>query len=147
MTEIIQPPAEACIDEFVDYFNARDLEGLDELLSRDASSTFLRASDAGEMIQGLGEILLAYPGIVLTRGELDDEPVAVAWVPGENHDYSRMGFFAFSVVDEDEELIEHLEYSDEFDEGRLLAEEPEPAEIAEWEDWGEWDRMEDGDED
>ena len=130
---------EANLDEFVDFFNAGDLEGLRELIDDEASAPFFGGTGGDAIVAGAGDIRLRYPGIVATRGELDDEPVVVAWVPGQERSYSRMGFFRFSFTDGDEPLIEHIGYSDEPDEGRLLAEEPDPADIPEGFDWHEWE--------
>jgi hypothetical protein len=140
---------EATLDEFVDYFNARDLEAVRELLDEDCSAPFFGGNGHESIMQGMGELVLGYPGIVATRGELGDEPVVVAWIPGEQRVYQRMGYFRFTFSDEpagddsevvDGELrIEHIDYSDEIDDGSLLAEEPDPEDMAEWESWQEWE--------
>jgi len=140
---------EASLDEFVDYFNARDLEAVRELLDEDCSAPFFGGNGHESIMQGMGELVLGYPGIVATRGELGDEPVVVAWIPGEQRVYQRMGYFRFTFTDEptgddaevvDGELrIEHIDYSDEIDDGSLLAEEPDPEDMAEWESWQEWE--------
>ena len=132
---------EAVLDELVDFFNARDLEGIRELLDAEVSAPFFGGTGEDVIMQGMGELVLAYPGIVSTRGELGEEPVVVAWIPGEKHDYRRMGYFRFTFGDADEngdELIEHIDYSDEIDDGTLLAEQPDPADMAEGEDWQAW---------
>ncbi|MBT8166238.1 MAG: hypothetical protein HKO63_01750 [Acidimicrobiia bacterium] len=141
---------EANLDEFVDFFNARDLEAVRELLDAEVSAPFFGGNEAETVMQGIGELILAYPGIVVTRGELGDEPVVVAWIPGQQRVYRRMGYFRFTFIDDGEngddpgavdgELkIEHIDYSDEIDDGSLLVEEPDPADMAEWESWQEWD--------
>lgn len=141
---------EASLDEFVDFFNARDLEGLSELLDDGVSAPFFGGNDAETVMQGVGELILGYPGIIVTRGELGDEPVVVAWIPGQERVYRRMGYFRFTFTEDGEaaedpsvvdgELrIEHIDYSDEIDDGSLLVEEPDPADMAEWESWQEWE--------
>ncbi len=141
---------EASLDEFVDYFNARDLEALRELLDSDVSAPFFGGTGHEVVMQGVGELVLGYPGIVATRGELGEEPVVVAWIPGEQRVYRRMGYFRFTFTEEDEGVedpsvvdgelkIEHIDYSDEIDDGSLLVEEPDPADMAEWESWQEWE--------
>ena len=132
---------EAVLDELVDFFNARDLEGIRELLDTEISAPFFGGPGADVTMQGIGELVLAYPGIVSTRGELGEEPVVVAWIPGETHTYSRMGYFRFTFTDVDEngdKLVEHIDYSDEVADGTLLAEQPDPADMAEGEDWQTW---------
>jgi hypothetical protein len=141
---------EANLDEFVDFFNARDLEAIRDLLDDDVSAPFFGGNGHEVVMQGIGELVLGYPGIVTTRGELGDEPVVVAWIPGEQRVYQRMGYFRFTFTEDGEgaedpsvvdgELrIEHIDYSDEIDDGTLLAEEPDPADMAEWESWQEWE--------
>ena len=138
---------EASLDEFVDFFNARDLEAVRDLLDDEVSAPFFGGVGSESVMQGVGELVLGYPGIVATRGELGDEPVVVAWIPGEEREYRRMGYFRFTFADEvvepdvvDGELkIEHIDYSDEIDDGSLLAEEPDPSDMAEWESWREWE--------
>lgn len=135
---------EATLDELVDYFNARDLDGLAELLDAEVSAPFFGGTGRDIVMQGLGELVLGFPGIIATRGELGDEPVVVAWIPGEHRSYQRTGYFRFTfldgdVVDDGEMFVEHIDYSDEIDDGSLLVEEPDPADLAEWESWDEWE--------
>lgn len=131
--------AEACIDEFIDYFNARDLDGISELFDEDVTSGFLGASGPQGLVQALADMLMQQPALVLTRGELGLEPVAVAWIPN-GAEYSRMGFLAFTLnqASDGSAIIEHLEHSQDEEPG-LLAEQPDAGEMAEWEDWAEWD--------
>ncbi len=141
---------EANLDEFVDYFNARDLEAISELLDPEVSAPFFGGNGEESVMQGVGELVLAYPGIVTTRGELGDEPVVVAWIPGQQRVYQRMGYFRFTFTEEGEGVedpsvidgelkIEHIDYSDEIDDGSLLVEEPDPSDMAESESWQEWE--------
>ena len=81
---------EANLDEFVDYFNARDLEAIRELLDGEVSAPFFGGNGHDSVMQGVGELVLGYPGIVVTRGELGEEPVVVAWIPGEQRVYRRL---------------------------------------------------------
>ena len=132
---------EAVLDELVDFFNARDLIGIRELLDGEVSAPFFGGTGVDLTMQGMGELVLAYPGIVSTRGELGEEPVIVVWIPGQTRVYRRMGYFRFTFTDEDEngdQLVEHIDYSDEIDDGTLLAEQPDPADMAEGEDWQAW---------
>ena len=141
---------EATLDEFVDFFNARDLEAVRELLDDEVSAPFFGGNGHESVMQGMGELVLGYPGIVVTRGELGEEPVAVAWIPGEERVYRRMGYFRFTFTEEGEGAedptlvdgevsIEHIDYSDEIDDGNLLVEEPDPEDMAEWESWQDWE--------
>ena len=66
------------------------------------SAPFFGGNDAETVMQGIGELILGYPGIVATRGELGDEPVVVAWIPGEERVYRRMGYFRFTFTEDGE---------------------------------------------
>jgi hypothetical protein len=119
---------ENAVVEFVDVFNARDMESLTELLARHAVCTFLAAHSAAAIIDGVEDLILLQPDLVLTRGELDDEPLAGAWLLDADADRYRLtGVFTFSVDD------------DEAADGDLLLEEPEASERPEWEDWSAQD--------
>ncbi|MDP8957885.1 MAG: hypothetical protein M3N51_01500 [Actinomycetota bacterium] len=142
-SEIPDAGAENVLQAFIDYFNARDLEGVTELLSEEVSSDFFDASTSEDMLEGMSDFLLRHPTVVLTRGELGQEPVVVAWAADlEDEEYHSLGYFTFTFTDgEDGASIDHISYVDRPDDtGELLAEQPEPDEIAEWEDWNDWDR-------
>jgi hypothetical protein len=132
---------ESTLDEFVDYLNARDLDGIAELLHPEVTFDTAGGSGSQAVADSLGELVLRNPGVVFTRGELGTEPVVVAWSPAGDHDYAPMGSFSFTFLDEDgEALVEHIGYDDgPPDEDRLLAEEPDPADMPEGMDWEEWD--------
>ncbi len=135
---------ENAIDELVDYFNARDFEALAELLAPDVTSDFLDLAGRAGITENLAELAIRNPGLVLTRGELGTEPVAVAWTPGEVHDYRMLGFLTFTFSEEAEALIDHLQYDDRpEDADELLAEEPDPDDMAEGGEWQEWEAGED----
>jgi hypothetical protein len=136
----VDPAGENAVDELVDYFNARDFESVGALLDPDVSSAWLEVSGRDGMVVALTEVALRNPGLVLTRGELGDEPVAVAWVPGEEHGYQRMGYLTFSYSDGDADApIEHIDYDDSAPPAELLAEEPDPDDMAEGTEWREWE--------
>ena len=97
---------EASLDEMVDYFNARDLEPIRELLDSRITAPFFGGNGPDAVMQGIGELVLAYPGIVATRGELGDEPVMVAWIPGQARVYRRMGYFRFTFTEDGENTDE-----------------------------------------
>ena len=144
----IDPAGENVVDEFVDYFNARDLDSLAELLAEDVTADFLDLGGREGVIEGIADLSIRNPGLLLTRGELGEEPVVVAWTPGENHDYRRLGFFCFTFTDDADALVEHIEYDDSpSDSEAVLAEEPDPVDMPEGLDWQEWDSGDARDED
>jgi hypothetical protein len=139
---VADPLAENTLEAFIDYFNARDLEGFRELLSDDVSSDFLGGSGIDTVLEGIGDLFMRQPTVLATRGDLGEEPVVVTWVAdGESDEYRMLGYLDFSFHRRDEQdVIEHITLVDRPDDsGELLAEEPDPDEIAEWEDWSEWD--------
>lgn len=130
---------ENVIDELVDYFNARDFEGFGELLAEDVTSDFLDLAGRAGLTESLTDLAIRNPGLVLTRGELGNEPVAVAWTPGEEHAYRMIGFLSFTFTDDTDVLVDHVQYDDRpGDSDDLLAEEPDPDDIQEGGEWNEW---------
>ncbi len=141
----VDPGGENALDELVDYFNARDFDSVGTLFDADVSFPWLEVTGRDGTVSALVDLTLRNPGLVLTRGELGQEPVLVAWVPGEVHKYRRMGFFTAAYSDGDgETLIEHLEYDDSAESvAELLVEEPDADDMAEGTEWREWETGED----
>ncbi len=137
----VDPAGENAIDELVDYFNARDFESVGALLDPGVSSAWLEVTGRDAVAAALMDLALRNPGVVLTRGELGQEPVAVAWVPGEEHGYRRMGYLTFAYADGDGDApIEHIDYDDGTSPpAGLLAEEPDPDDMPEGTEWREWE--------
>lgn len=123
-------------DEFVDAFNARDLDAALAIVAEDVEAPDVRD---GEGAQALGEELEAIwersPGAILTRAFVDDSPCAVAWLPDEDGCWSRAALVCF---DADGGLLTLVELPDDADAlDRAVAEEPTGDELAEWTDWFE----------
>ncbi len=123
-------------DEFVDLFNARDLDGIAEMVTTDVASDLLDGDGADSVIEGLAGLLRRYPQLVATRGEDGNQPIVALWIPNEQDQYSLMGYFELSTEDE---LIDRITYVDTPGRSDLLLEEPDLDEMSEWEDWREWD--------
>ena len=127
------PVAESTLVEFVERFNARDVDGLEELLADDAEADLLSARGRDDLVEGLMELWERYPSLLLTRGEVDDEPVAAAWVADtEREDFDLVGVLRFEWDDG----ADHVARIDlvEAPEGAVL-ERPDPSELPEWADW------------
>jgi hypothetical protein len=122
---------------YVETFNARDWEGVSDLLAEDVTSEFFGASKAEELIDGMTDLILRYPTLVVTRGDLGRDPIAAAWLlDQELNRYGLVGYFRFELDDSDEPLIENLEYIMEIpDTPNAVLEPPEVSDIAEWDDW------------
>lgn len=130
---------DSALVEFVDLFNARDFDDLAEMLADEIEADFLGEDSSQGVVDGLNDLLLRYPSLVLTRGDLDQEPIAVAWVfdPDDNR-YDTMGYFVL-VLDESD-LVNGLEYFDELpDSEDLVVEEPEDVDLPEWDEWSSYD--------
>ena len=127
--------AENISDEFVDLFNARDLDSIADLVTADLTSDLFDGVGAESAVHGLAGLLRRYPQLMATRGEDGDLPVVALWVPDEQDRYRAMGYLELSTVGE---LIDRITYVDT-PSGDLLVEEPDPDELAQWQDWREFD--------
>ena len=76
----VDPAGENALDELVDYFNARDFDAVASLLDADVSFPWLEVAGRDGTVTALADLSLRNPGLVFTRGELEEEPVVVAWV-------------------------------------------------------------------
>jgi len=132
-------PAHAAIenasDEFVDLFNARDLDGLADLVTADVTSDLFDGEGVESAVEGLAGLLRRYPQVVATRGEDGNQPIVALWVPDEQGSYGLMGYLELST---EGELVDRITYVDTPG-SDLLVEEPDADEMDEWQDWGEWD--------
>ena len=122
-------------DEFVELFNARDLDTIAELVTSEVTSDLFDGSGVDSAVHGLAGLLRRYPQLIATRGEDENRPIVALWVPDEQERYRLMGYLEFGT---DEELIDRISYVDTPG-SDLLVEEPDENELAEWQDWREWD--------
>lgn len=131
------PGLDATVDAFVELITARDLDGLCELLAPEVEAPFLDESSPAGVCEGLGDLLLRYPDLIVTRGDLGPQPIAAAWLFDQDQQrYDLMGYFDVEVVDADPERIERLDFVEEPDDpDELSVEVPERTELSEWEDW------------
>jgi hypothetical protein len=128
---------EALRDEFVDAFNARDLDALLALVDRDVDLPDLDGDGARAFAEALEGIWERSPGALLTRAFLDEAPCAVAWLPDEDGCWSRA---ALVSLDHDDGLLSLVGLPDDADAlDRAEAEDPSGDEIEEGSDWAEWD--------
>lgn len=133
------PEAESMVDVFVEYFNAKDLEGIRALLAPDVAAEVVSAVGAEATVEAIGDLFFREPSIVLTRAEVESEPIAAVWQPSQGR-YVPVGYLSFILSEVDGRLIERIEYVDELDE--TLVEAPDASELAEWEVTGEeWETL------
>jgi hypothetical protein len=122
------------IDEFIEFFNARDLDGLAGMLAGDVEAELVHAAGTDGVLNGLEGLFIREPLMLLTRGDADGDGLAVVWHPGESG-YQQVGFLAFEFTDEDDDeaLLTRIEYFDEINADDLVVEEPDEIEAEEWE--------------
>lgn len=130
---------ESIVDEFIEYFNARDLDGIAGLLAEDVQAELVHVNGSvAAVLEGIEDLFLREPSVVLTRGELGSEPVAAVWHPAGDR-YVAVALLAFSFTEGEGEAIERIDLIDVLDQEDLLLEEPDGSELAEWDvsedDW------------
>ena len=127
-------------DEFVDAFNARDLEAILGLVADDVECPDIGGEGSAAFAAELAAIWDRSPGAIVTRAFLDDAPCAVAWVPNEEGSWSRAGLLALDGEDDLLRLVELVDDPDSMD--RVVADDPSGEELDEGMGWSEWDRGE-----
>jgi hypothetical protein len=126
-------------NEFVARFNANDLEGLLAIVASGVECPDLGGEGADRLAEELEAVWERSPGVMLTRGSLDESPCAVAWRPDEDGRWVRAALVCFDAADEVLTLVEIPDDADAL--ARVEAEEPLDGQ-EEWWDWAEWDRGE-----
>lgn len=128
------------LDEFVELVNARDLDGLTEVLAPDVTAEFLDSTSRFGVIEGLNELVLRNSTLMATRGDLGSEPIAALWIfDQEKAGYDLVGYLTFEMTDSNE-LIQRLDYVEELSGLEdLVIETPESLEVPEWEVWSAYD--------
>ena len=134
-----ETPADSAVenasDEFVDLLNARDLDGIADLVAVDVASDLFDGTGVESAVHGMAGLLRRYPQLIATRGEEGSQPIIALWIPDEEDRYQMMGYLELST---EEELIDRITYVDTPG-SDLLVEEPSADEMDEWQDWREWD--------
>ena len=124
-------------DEFVDAFNARDLDTLIGLARPDVECPDIHGDGVGALAEEVSAIWERSPGALLTRGFLDDMPCAVAWLPDEDSCWSRAALVVLDGSDGQLSLVSVPDDADALD--RAEADDPEGEEQDEGSNWAEWD--------
>lgn len=129
------PDLTDCIDAVAESFNARDLDGLLELLRPDCETPGL-GNDVANAPEALEDLWARRPSCCLTRGDHDGRPVAVLW----ELDGDRWWRVASVHLDDIEDgQIGVLEFADD---AALLDEavvSPPDLDLEEGARWVEWD--------
>lgn len=132
---------ESLRDAFVEGFNSRDIDTLLTTVSADVECPdFPEAEGAQALVEEVEAIWERAPDAFLTRGFLDEAPVAIAWRPEEEGRWMRVALVCF---DHSDGLLSVVELPDDLDAlERAEAEEPTESQLDEWTDWAGWDRGE-----
>jgi hypothetical protein len=135
-SEAPDPDLDNLVVEFVDLFNARDMDALAELLAGDAESSFLRESTRAGVIEGLEDLVFRRPDLVTTRGDFGTAPVAGVWfLDADTGHYRLCGLFTIDLADGEPPLIGRIDLIEELPDDDLVVETPDDSERPEWEDW------------
>jgi hypothetical protein len=133
---------EALRDEFVDAFNARDLDAVLGIVHEDVETPDTTGDGVANLAEELQTIWERSPGVILTRAFLDGEACAVAWLPDEDGCWSRAALVCFDF-DAEAGLLTVVTLPDDADAlDRAEADDPTGSELDEWDDWANWDRGE-----
>ena len=124
-------------DEFVDAFNARDLDAVVALAHEEIECPDIHGDGVGALSEELAAIWERSPGAILTRGFLEGEPCAVAWLPDEDGTWVRASLVCLDGTDGLISLVTLPDDADALD--RAEAEDPAGEEPEEGADWTEWD--------
>jgi hypothetical protein len=128
-------------DEFVDAFNARDLDTILDLVADDVEVPDLVDEGRDALRDELAVIWERFPGTTLTRAVVDGRPSAMAWGVDDEGCWFPWTLFTFDDSDGLLTLIEITDHPDELE--RAVAEDPEDEAPDEEVAWPEWDRAED----
>lgn len=130
------------LDGLAEVFNARDLEGLMQVVAPDGEAPGLLGYDRANVPDAIEDLWQRRPTCCLTRGYHADTHVGVLW----EHDGSAWWRVAsVHVADVQEGLIGVIEFADD---PALLeqleADPPDPDDLDEGARWTEWDEGADG---
>jgi hypothetical protein len=133
---------ESLRNEFVDAFNARDLEAVLGIVHEDVETPDTTGDGAANLAEELQAIWERSPGAILTRAFLEGEACAVAWLPDEDGCWCRAALVCFDV-DVEVGLLTVVAVPDDANAlDRAEADDPTGSELDEWHDWVNWDRGE-----
>ncbi len=129
------------INAFADAFNARDMDGVLDLLTADAETPGL-GGDRDNAPAALHDLWDQRPTSVVTRGEHEDGCVAVLWDLG-GEGWWRVGMIWFDDVSDGQAgVVEFVDDPTVLE--AVIADEPD-GDVEEGMSWHEWDEGVDGD--
>ena len=134
----LRDDAEAtALDGLAETFNARDLDGMMQIVAADGEAPGLLGYDRESLPTAVEDLWQRRPTCCLTRGYHADEHIGVLW----EHDGSSWWRVAAVHVDDVQEgMIGVIAFSDDaalLD--ALVADPPDPNDLEEGARWSEWD--------
>ena len=131
------------LDALAERFNARDLDGMLEVVASDAEAPGLLGYDRDNLPEAVQDLWGRRPSVCLPRGYVDTDHVGVLW----EHDGTDWWRAAIVHVDDvGDEGIGVLEFSDDAALlERVVCDGPDREDLEEGARWVEWDEGADGD--
>jgi hypothetical protein len=131
------------LDAVAERFNARNLDGLLDVVSPDAEAPGLLGYDVANLPEAVQDLWSRRPTVCLTRGYVETEHVGVLW----EHDGTDWWRVAVVHVDDVvDDRIGVLEFSDDAALlERVVCDGPDAQDLEEGARWVEWDEGADGD--
>lgn len=126
----------SCLDAIAETFNARDLDGLLELIAEDCQLPGV-AMDRDGLAEMVEDIWERQPTCLLTRGELDEEPVGVLWELGAGDTWWPVASLHVAEPAESDVGVVDL-VDDAMTLDRIVAEPPD-GDLEEGTRWREWE--------
>lgn len=130
------------LDVIAEHFNARDLDGLLEVVAPDGESPGLLGYDRSNLGAAIEDLWQRRPSCCLTRGFVELEHVGVLW---EHDGRAWWRVAAVHVDDVEDGRVGVLEFSDDTALlERVDCEAPDPLELEDGVSWEQWDEGADG---
>ena len=131
------------LDAVAERFNARNLDGLLDVVSPDAEAPGLLGYDVANLPEAVQDLWSRRPTVCLTRGYVETEHVGVLW----EHDGTDWWRVAVVHVDDVvDDRIGVLEFSDDAALlERVVCDGPDAQDLEEGARWVEWEEGADGD--
>lgn len=131
------------LDAVAERFNARDLDGLLEIVAVDGEAPGLLGYDVANLPAAIQDLWRRRPSVCITRGYVDTEHVGVMW------EYDGTDWWRVAVVHVDDVVDDRIGVLEFTDDAALLervsCDGPDGDDLEEGARWVEWDEGADGD--
>ena len=139
----LRDDAEAdALDVISEMFNARDLDGLLDVVAHDGEAPGLLGYDRNNLSDAIEDLWQRRPTCCLTRGLVETEYVGVLWEHDGGSWYRAAAVHVDDVIDGRVGVLEFTDDAALLD--RVECEAPDPRELDEGTRWEEWEEGADG---